>query len=32
MGAELLGREVDDEIEVNGTYYEIIKIVAKKQQ
>ena len=32
MGAELLTREVDDEIEVNGTYYEIIKIVAKKQQ
>jgi|TARA_R110000822_G_scaffold15251_2_gene52778 transcription elongation GreA/GreB family factor len=32
MGAELLTREVDDEIEVNGTYYEITKIVAKKQQ
>ena len=32
MGTELLTREVDDEIEVNGTYYEITKIVAKKQQ
>jgi transcription elongation factor GreA len=32
LGAELLGREVDDEIEVNDTQYEIIKIVAKKLQ
>ena len=30
MGVELLTREVGDEIEVNGTYYEILKIVAKK--
>ena len=32
MGMELLSREVGDEVEVNGTYYEILKIVAKKQQ
>ena len=30
MGMELLTREVGDEIEVNGTYYEILKITAKK--
>ena len=30
MGLELLSREVSDEVEVNGTYYEILKIVAKK--
>ena len=32
MGQELLSREVGDEIEVNDSYYEIIKIVAKKLQ
>ena len=30
MGVELLSREVGDEVEVNGSYYEILKIVAKK--
>jgi len=30
MGLELLSREVGDEVEVNNTYYEILKIVAKK--
>ena len=30
LGAELLGREVGDEIEVNDTAYEVLKIVAKK--
>jgi transcription elongation factor GreA len=30
MGMELLTREVGDEVEVNGSYYEILKIVAKK--
>ena len=30
MGVELLSREVSDEVEVNGSYYEILKIVAKK--
>ena len=30
MGMELLSREVGDEVEVNNTYYEILKIVAKK--
>ena len=32
MGKELLSREVGDEIEVNGSEYEITKIVAKKLQ
>jgi transcription elongation factor GreA len=32
MGTELLSREVGDEIEVNNSEYEIIKIVAKKLQ
>ena len=32
MGRELLSREVGDEIEVNNSEYEIIKIVAKKLQ
>jgi len=32
MGQELLAREVGDEIEVNGSYYEITKIVVKKLQ
>ena len=30
MGMELLSREIGDEVEVNGSYYEILKIVAKK--
>jgi transcription elongation factor GreA len=30
MGMELLSREIGDEVEVNNTYYEILKIVAKK--
>jgi len=32
MGTELLNRSVGDEIEVNESYYEITKIVAKKLQ
>lgn len=32
MAVELLSREVGDEVEVNGTYYEVLKIVAKKIQ
>ena len=32
MGTELLNRTVGDEIEVNESYYEITKIVAKKLQ